>query len=68
MPWKRGERIKRRSSNTAVRIPAGHTVNSGMTVTVRWGAIADLLRKWGSSFLLLLFKFQSEENKHEKQL
>lgn len=34
------ERIKRRSGNVTVHITAGHIVKNGMTVIVRWGAIA----------------------------
>ena len=37
------ERIRRRSFDMTARISAGHAVKSGMTVIVRWGAIAVLV-------------------------
>lgn len=50
LPMKYAERIKRRSFDMIAHIFAGHTVKSGMTVIVRWGAIVCFLSKHGSSF------------------
>lgn len=58
---KRDERIRRRSSDMTAHIFAGHTVKSGMTVIVRWGAIAVYANN-GSSFQLLSFSFDKKEN------
>lgn len=40
LPVKHAERTKRRSDSGTVSAAAGHIVKSGMTVIVRWGAIA----------------------------
>ena len=39
------ERIKRRSFDMIAHVFAGHAVNSGMTVIVRWGAIVCFIKQ-----------------------
>ena len=47
LPVKYGERIGRRSFSAIARAVAGHAVKSGMTVIVRWGAIAGfVMQTW----------------------
>ncbi len=52
------ERTQCRSLNIIADIHSGHIVNSGMTVIVRWGAIAVfVICKHSSSFLTTAFYF-----------